>query len=243
MAIQSRKVKNKRDASGVPTGKSGTVYDVNIKYNAPEGKKSYAKRGFLTKQAAVKHESEMRTKLSKSQYSPVQSSKGKILVMDYMANWLETYGNANLRPSTYDSYNGIIKNHINPNIGHVQMRNVTPEMLDDIFKKMYENGLSQNSARNTQRVLSVSFEGARKYRMIEHNPAREVLTKFGKQGKTPDPYTVAQMQQLMGYVSGTEWEVLVMLAGMYAMRLSEAYVKQKLENNEIFFHNEWAVQT
>jgi integrase len=48
-----------------------------------------------------------------------------------------------------------------------------------------------------------------------------VLTKFGQQGKTPDPYTIQQMQQLMGHVSGTEWELPVMLGGMYGLRLSE----------------------
>jgi integrase len=29
------------------------------------------------------------------------------------------------------------------------------------------------------------MEAARKYRYIEHNPARDIITKFGKQGKTP----------------------------------------------------------
>ena len=63
MAIQSRNVKNKRDASGLLTGKPGTVYDVNIKYNTPEGRKTYAKRGFLTRKEATLHEGEMRIKL------------------------------------------------------------------------------------------------------------------------------------------------------------------------------------
>jgi len=70
-------------------------------------------------------------------------------------------------------------------------------MLDAMFEKMFEKGLSQSSVRYVQRVLSVALEAARKYRYIETNPARDIITKFGKQGKTPDPYTVAQMQQLM----------------------------------------------
>ena len=49
MAVSSRQVQNKRDGNGVLTGKPGTVYDVNIKYNAPDGRKSYMKRGFATK--------------------------------------------------------------------------------------------------------------------------------------------------------------------------------------------------
>ena len=39
MAISTRQVKNKRDSNGVLTGRPGTVYDVNIKYTAPNGEK------------------------------------------------------------------------------------------------------------------------------------------------------------------------------------------------------------
>ena len=35
--------KNKRDANGELTGRAGTVYDVNIKYQTPEGKRPIQK--------------------------------------------------------------------------------------------------------------------------------------------------------------------------------------------------------
>ena len=104
MAIQARTIQNKRDANGVPTGKSGTVYDVNIKYNSPEGKKSYAKRGFLTKKEAVQHEAEMRVKLQSPVYSPASALQGKQTVREYLEEWVENHGKANLRPSTFASY-------------------------------------------------------------------------------------------------------------------------------------------
>ena len=61
MAISTRQVKNKRDSNGVLTGRPGTVYDVNIKYTAPNGeKKTYSKKGFPTKKEATQHEAEMK---------------------------------------------------------------------------------------------------------------------------------------------------------------------------------------
>uniref|UniRef100_UPI0023EF59E3 site-specific integrase n=1 Tax=Herbinix luporum TaxID=1679721 RepID=UPI0023EF59E3 len=78
-----------------------------------------------------------------------------------------------------------------------------------------------STVRYAQRILSVSMEHARKYHYIEHNPARDIITKFGKQGKTPDPYTIEQMQKFMSNVVGTEWEMPVVLAGMYGLRMSE----------------------
>jgi integrase len=221
MGIQSRTVKNKRNANGELTGKSGTVYDINIKYNSPEGKKSYSKRGFQTRREAAQHEAEMKTKLQNPGYSPISVLQGKQTVKEFMEEWVENYGKANLRASTYTSYKGHIKNHIIPVIGHVQLRAVTPAMLDALFQKMSDKGLAHNTVRNVHRVLSVSFETARRYRYIEHNPARDTITRFGKQAKTPDPYTVEQVRQFMAEVSGTLWEFPVVLAGMYGLRMGE----------------------
>ena len=64
MAVQSRKVKNRRNADGVLTGKPGTVYDVNIKYRTPDGLKTYSKKGFATSKLASDHEAEMKRKFS-----------------------------------------------------------------------------------------------------------------------------------------------------------------------------------
>ena len=221
MAVSSRKVQNKRDSNGVLTGKPGTVYDVNIKYNSPEGKKTYSKKGFTTKKEATQHEAEMKVKLSNPVYTPVSTSQGKQTVKEYLEVWVENHGKANLRPSTFESYKGIIKNNIVPYIGHVQLNQLSPAMLDNMFQQLFDKGLSNSSVRYAQRILSVSLEHARKYHYIEHNPARDIITKFGKQGKTHDPYTIEQMQQFMSNVIGTEWEMPVVLAGMYGLRMSE----------------------
>ena len=221
MAVSQRTVKNKRNSSGELTGRSGVVYDVNIKYKTADGKKTYVKKGFPTKQAAAQHEAEMRTKLLNPVYTPTLSLQGRQLVKGYLEEWVENHGRANLRPSTFASYKGHIKNHIIPYVGHVQLNQLSPSMIDSMLQKLFDKGLSQSTVRYAQRILSVSLEAARKYKYIETNPARDIITKFGKQGKTPAPYTVEQMQQLMASVAGTDWEMLVVLGGMFGMRMSE----------------------
>ena len=221
MAVTTRQVKNKRDADGAFTGRPGTVYDVNIKYKTPDGYKTYAKKGFDMKKEAQLHEVEMRVKLINPSFITIVAGQGKQTVRDYMLEWIENHGTVNLRPSTFAGYKSNIKNHIIPNIGHVQLRQLTPAILDNMFQKLFQKGLSQSSVRYCQRIMSVALEAARKYSYIENNPAHDIITKFGKQGKTPAPYTVHQMQQLMGSILGTEWEMIVMLGGMYGLRISE----------------------
>jgi len=221
MSVSARTVKNKKDANGVLTGREGTVYDVDIKYRTPQGYKHHVKKGFHTKKDALQHEAEMKVKLANPGYSPLDSAKGKQTLQEYLDEWVERHGKANLRPSTYATYKGYIKNHINSNIGHIYLNQLTPAMLDNMFIKLFDKGLSQSTVRYVQRILSVAFEAAKKYRYIENNPARDIITKFGKQGKTPDPYTVEQVQHFIGKVIGTQWEMPVVLAGLYGLRISE----------------------
>lgn len=223
MAITERTVKNKRNSTGVLTGKPGIVYDVNVKYRSEGKVKAHSKKGFATKSEAQQYEAMMKNKLANPSYVPPTASQRRLTVRDYLAEWLERHGTANLRPSTKASYQSHIRNHIDPYIGDVYLGQLTPAMLDDIFAKLTEKGLSPSSVKYAHRIIGVALEHARKYHYIESNPARDVITRFGKQGKTPDPYTVEEMRQLLVRTAGTDWELIVALGGLYGLRLSEIF--------------------
>ena len=109
MAVSSRQVQNKRDSNGVLTGKPGTVYDVNIKYNSPEGKMTYSQKGFATKKEATQHEAEMKTKLANPVYTPVASSQGKQTVKEYMEEWVRDTRKSKLAPKHVCKLQGLYK--------------------------------------------------------------------------------------------------------------------------------------
>ena len=147
MAIRTRQVKNKRDSNGVLTGRPGTVYDVDIKYTAPDGaKKTYTKRGFATKRDASQHEAEMRTKLQNPGQIASIASQRKQTVANYLNEWVESYARVNLRPSTYDGYKKTIANYINPYIGGVALNQLTPAMVDKMFQQIIDKGLKPSTA-------------------------------------------------------------------------------------------------
>lgn len=223
MAITERTVKNKRNATGVLTGKPGIVYDVNVKYRSEGKVKAHSKKGFATKSEAQQYEAMMKNKLANPSYVPPTASQRRLTVRDYLAEWLERHGTANLRPSTKASYQSHIRNHIDPYIGDVYLGQLTPAMLDDMFAKLTEKGLSPSSVKYAHRIIGVALEHARKYHYIESNPARDIITRFGKQGKTPDPYTVEEMRQLLVRTAGTDWGLIVVLGGLYGLRLSEIF--------------------
>ena len=221
MAITERKVKNKRTASGTATGKEGTVYDVRLKYRADGQYKNYVRKGFSSRREAQQHEAEMRQKLSSPSFTPLSAAQQKRTVSEYMREWLERHGSVNLRPNTVAGYRNNIENHIIPCIGEVPLTKLNGAMLDDMYRKLAEEGLSPASVKYVHRVMSVALEHARKYHYIESNPARDILTRFGKENETPAPYTPEQMRELLEAVDGTDWVMLILLGGLYGLRLSE----------------------
>jgi integrase len=132
----------------------------------------------------------------------LQTAESKQTVKEYLETWVENHGKANLRPSTFAGYKSHIKNHILPYVGNVPLRQLTPAMLDNMFQKLFDRGLSHSTVRYAQRILSVSLKAARKYRYIETNPARDIITKFGKNGKTPDPIRLNKCKGLWAIAWG-----------------------------------------
>ena len=222
MAISNRVVKNKRDKDGKLTGRPGTVYDINVKYRTVNGYKAFVKRGFATRAQAATYEAEIKAKFAKKpSVMAALSENGKQTIQKYLMDWIERYGKVNLRPNTIDGYKSNIQNHLIPHIGNYQLRELSPEIIDTMLSQLFDEGLSNSSVRYCFRILSVALESARKYHYIENNPARDILTRFGKQGETPDPYTIPQLQRLIAGIAGDEYEMPIMLAGLYGLRISE----------------------
>lgn len=234
MGISERQVKNKRNSKGVPTGKPGTVYDVNIKYITAEGKKTYAKRGFLTLKEAKLHEAEMVVKLQNPSPVPEVNEMSKTTLGEYLQTWFELYS-INHRESTKAGYKTNINKHISPRIGHLKMKQVSAPIIDKLYGDLIKSGLKPATVRYVHRTLSVALETARGYGIIEKNPAKDTITKLSGKSETPEPYTLEQTQLLMSHVAGTEWETIVALGCLYGLRRNEilglAISKIDLEKN------------
>ena len=239
MAISPRQVKNKRDSNGILTGRPGIVYDVNIKYVDANGqRKTYAKRGFTTKKAAALYEAEKKIELATTTYVTSTAAQGKMRLSEYLPEWLESH-KANIRPKTYNGYRCNVYHHIIPALGQIRLNQLSPQHIDRLLAKMDQDGLSMNTIRYCQRTLSAALTHASKYGYINTNPAQNITFRFRRTEHVPSPYTIEQIQLLLAHVWSTKWEIPVILAALYGLRLGEALgLKWKdvnLENNQIWF--------
>ena len=221
MPIYNRKVKHKKDKDGTVSNRERTVYDVYFKYNTSDGKKTYAKRGFTDRKEAQEHEAEMRLKLAKPTYSIKAAEEGKKPLKEYLAGWLEQYAKSNVRPNTYSGYERNVRIHVNPTLGDTPLNAISAPILDQLYRNLLKSSLAINTVKYVHRTLSIALEHAVSYQYIDNNPTRNTLTKFTSKVKTPDPYTIEQIHQLLEGVKDTQWEFIIVLGGLYGMRRNE----------------------
>ena len=138
-----------------------------------------------------KTQAEVREKLAKA---IAESSKLDILkaeqytVSAWLEYWLETYGKLKMRPTTYESYCGNLRVHINPNIGNLRLKKVrssdiqrfyvkllTEGRVQRIESKNQPKGLKPKTVKNIHNFLLSAFDKAVSEKLISENPVKHCV--------------------------------------------------------------------
>lgn len=94
----------------------------------------------------------------------------KMKVGEWFDTCMETYWKNKVRPLTYQSYEGIIKNHIKPNIGGMELQAVKGVHIQKLFNFMTEAGASPKTVKNVSAIMHKAFSIAIKQGYISANP-------------------------------------------------------------------------
>ena len=94
----------------------------------------------------------------------------KITVSEWLQEWLTTFCADKVKLLTYQSYQGIIRNHINPAIGAVELQAVKGTNVQRLYNSMTKAGLSGKTVKNVSAVLHKAFSVALKQGIIQVNP-------------------------------------------------------------------------
>lgn len=127
----------------------------------------------LQRSITGKTQKEVREKL---QAVAVDISRGtyqapnKITVSAWMEEWLNTFCANKVKPLTLQSYAAIIKNHIVPALGAVELQAVRGTQIQKLYNSMTRAGLSGKTVKNVSAVLHKAFSVALKQGIIAANP-------------------------------------------------------------------------
>ena len=93
-----------------------------------------------------------------------------MVVSEWFDLWLETYCKGRVKPLTYSSYEGIIRNHILPEIGEIKLQAVKGIHIQRLYNAVLGKGLSPKSVKNVSAVLHKAFQNAVKLGYLTINP-------------------------------------------------------------------------
>lgn len=94
----------------------------------------------------------------------------KMKAGEWFDTCLETYWKNKVKPLTYQSYEGIIKNHIKPHIGGMELQAVKGVHIQKLFNSMTTDGLSGKTVKNVSAIMHKAFSIAIKQGYIKANP-------------------------------------------------------------------------
>ena len=147
----------------------------------PETGKAIYKNVLGRSQAEVKEK--LRQAIGETQALDITKA-GKYTVGEWMEVWFQDYAKIKVRPSSHQTYQGYIHNHIRPNIGDIPLEKLTSLDLQKFYKKLLTEGrvdrveakgqpkgLSAKTVRNIHQILSSALKLAQEQRLILTNPA------------------------------------------------------------------------
>jgi len=141
-------------------------------------------------------------------------------VKQFLDDWLENSHKQNVRPRSHERYEQIVRLHIIPYIGKVQLQKLAPQQLKKLYADKLKEGLSAITVTATHNLLHRALDDAVKWDLLARNVCDRVSPPR-KEHREITPLTVEQIHQLLEAARGHPQEALFVLALHTGLRRGE----------------------
>ena len=230
--------RNTRDKQG-KLRKEMKVYHVRYRYTDPQTgeRKRTTKRGFLTKGDAE----HFLLEINNMQKQNTFFTPKVFLVKDFLNEWLSSYVEVNVRESTYTGYKRIIKNHLIPHLGGLDLKKLSSLDIDKLYAYLLKEGradgkggLSAKTVQYTHRVLNEALNYAVKKKLIYVNPMISVSNIPKPKKYHGNIYSAEEILHLLDVLKDTIYEVPIALAAVCGLRRGECLA---IKEDDVDFTN------
>lgn len=180
------------------------------------GKRKRFKKAFRgTKKEAEKEMTRLLAEIEKGTYiEPTKLTFG-----EYLFRWIDDYCRPNLAPSTFDSYQRIIKKHIIPALGTIPLAKLQPLHLQGYYSDKLQN-LSQRTVQYHHRIIREALNHAVKWQLVPRNVADAVQAPRAKRPEISVP-GLQEIQRLLEAARAHQDYALICTAIFTGMRRAE----------------------
>jgi integrase len=140
----------------------------------------------IIKNVLGKTQTEVKEKLKKAIEENVGIDYGRAktyTVGSWLEVWMENYAKVKLRPSTFKTSQGFLKNHIKPQIGSIPLADLTSLDLQRFYKHLLDGGrvdrieakkkpkgLAPKTVRNIHQMIGSAYNLAMEQKLVTRNP-------------------------------------------------------------------------
>lgn len=172
-------------------------------------------------------------------------------ICEWLQDWYENYVMLNMAASTRDSYEGIIRQHLNPNIGQCNLETLKKRDIDQLYHKLLTSGrverpeakskgkgLAVKTVQNVHICLRSALQEAYRQELIEKNPASlvKVPTYKATQQKRSkiEIFTIEEQRRLEAALPNNTFGNAIMFCLHTGMRSGELLA---LQWSDIDYHH------
>ncbi|KRQ85843.1 Tyrosine recombinase XerC [Caloramator mitchellensis] len=144
----------------------------------------------------------------------------QLTLSNWLNTWLFEYKKSNLRPSTLQSYEYLIRYHINPALGHYKLKELRSEHLQMLYNDKLKEGLSPRTVKYIHTVLHGALKQAAKNNIVARNISEAtILPKQRK--KDIKVLTLEEQQRFLNSLEGERLKSIFIIALATGMRQGE----------------------
>ncbi|MPZ13661.1 MAG: tyrosine-type recombinase/integrase [Chloroflexi bacterium] len=148
------------------------------------------------------------------------SPSGRMTVGQFLTDWLENVARHAVRPSTFSSYETMIRRHIAPVLGRKVLKSLRPEDVQSMLAAMRTSGLSARTCQYVRAVLRRALGHALRLGHVARNVAALVEGPRVEREEI-HPFTPEEVRQLLDGLLDDRLSALYVLAVSLGLRKGE----------------------
>jgi integrase len=178
----------------------------------------------VTAMAKTAQQSKSLAKAKLSKLPQDQSSlpgNPKLKVEEFLLHWLDETHQHQIAYSTYRRYRSLAVHHINPFLGHHELRKLDSQVITNLLINMRSGGQSVRSQQQARALLAVAMDEAENTNLISANPVRKVRNPQGA-GKVLTPLKIEEVRRLLKTYQATFLSARLHISLICGLRQGEA---------------------
>ena len=154
---------------------------------------------------------------------------GRETLADFAREWWQVYGEQHLARKTREVYAGIWDRHVLPRLGSLELRRITPEVVDSFQAELRAAGIGDPTILKTLSLLQGMLRRAVIWRRIQSNPVAAIKKPSQRRKRVVRPIAPASVEAIrISLLHGDRLgdAVLVSLLAYAGLRPGEALALQ-----------------